>query len=137
MLLDRIAEATRDLVDRALEPHVTESLDLAAVPADEVMVVIAVGARRLEPRNSVACFDSLDQSEVCERFERTVDGGDPDGPPGSPKTVEDLLRAHAAVLTPQKLHDGTTGTPAAEAGAFECLECVTRPDHVRSVSSES
>ena len=135
MLLDRIAEAAGDLVDRALQPYVTERLDLAAVPTDEVMVVVAVGPRRLEPRNPVPGLDSLDQPEICERLERAVDGGDPDRPPGPPKAVEDLLRAHAAVLTPQEVHDGATGAPTAEARAVERFECMTGPAHVRSVSS--
>ena len=43
LLLDRVAEAAGDLVDRALEPWIAERLDLAAVAADEVVVMIAVG----------------------------------------------------------------------------------------------
>jgi len=135
VLLDRIAEPARNAVDRPLEPYVTERLDLAAVPADEVMVVVAVGPRRLEPRNPVAGFDPLDQPEICERLEGTVDRGDPDRPPGPPKAVEDLLRSHAAVLAAQEVHNGATGTPAAEARAFECFERMTGPAHGRSVSS--
>ena len=135
MLFDRIAEAARDLVDRTLEPYVTERLDFAAIPADEVMVVVAVGTRWLEPRNPVAGFDSLDQPEISERLEGTVDRCDPDRTPGTPKAVEDLLRAHAAVLAAQEVHNGATGTPAAEARAFECFERMTVPAHGRSVSS--
>ena len=129
MLLDRIAEAAGDLVDRALEPYVAERLDLAAVAADEVMVVVAVGPRRLVPRNPVARVDSLDQPEVRERLEGAVDGRDPDRPPGPAKAVEDLLRAHAAVLAAQELHDGAPGAAAPKARAFECFERMTSPDH--------
>jgi hypothetical protein len=137
VLFDRIAQAAGDLVDRALEPYVTERLDLAAVTADEMVVMVAVGARRLEPRDSVAGFDSLDQPEICERLEGTVDRGDPDRPPGPPKAVEDLLRAHAAVLAAQEVHNSATGAPAAEACAFQCFERMTSPAHGRSVSSRA
>ena len=44
MLLDGVAEPVGDLVDRPLQARVTEGLDLAAVSADEVMMMIAVGA---------------------------------------------------------------------------------------------
>jgi hypothetical protein len=62
VLFDRIAEPARNTVDRALEPRVTESLDLAAVTADEVMVMVAVGRGRLETRNPVSGIDALDET---------------------------------------------------------------------------
>ena len=131
MLLDRIAQAAGDLVDRTLEPDVAERLHFPAVTADEVMVVVAVRPRRLIPRDPVARVDSLDQPQVCERLEGAVDGGDPDGPPGPAKAVEDLLRAHTAVLAAQELYNRTARAPAAKAGAFECLERMTGPGHTR------
>src|SRR5207302_1418695 len=61
VLVHRVAEATGNAVDRALQPQVAERLDLAAVAAHEVVVVIAVGLRRLEARDPVTGVDALDE----------------------------------------------------------------------------
>jgi hypothetical protein len=42
VLVHRVAETAGHLVDRALEPIVAKRLDLAAVAADEMVVMIAV-----------------------------------------------------------------------------------------------
>src|SRR6266516_7899322 len=78
VLVDVIAESIRDAVDRALEPRVGERLDLAAVAADEVMVVVSVRRRRLVARDPATGVDALDKPQLRERLERAVDRGDPD-----------------------------------------------------------
>src|SRR5712691_4548378 len=99
------------------------------------MMVVAVRPSRLVARNPVARVDALDQPEVCQRLQSAVDGRDPDRPTGPAKPVEDLLRAHAAVLPAQELDDRAPCAPAPEARSFESVERMTDPDHVRSVSS--
>ena len=84
VLFDRIAEPARNAVDRPLEPRVAESLNLPAVAADEVMVMIAVGRRRLVPRDPVPCIDALHQPKVDESVERPIDGRDSDTTPRPP-----------------------------------------------------
>ena len=61
MLVDGVAEPACHAVDGALEPGVAEGFDLAAVAADEVMVVVAVGRRGLVARDSVTGVDALHQ----------------------------------------------------------------------------
>ncbi|MDX6369977.1 MAG: hypothetical protein QOG93_1479 [Gaiellaceae bacterium] len=116
MLLDRVTETDGDLVDRALEPWVAEGLHLAAVAADEVMMVVAVGTSRLVARDAVAGVDPLHEAKIGERLERPVDRGDPDRTPSPAKAIEDLLRAHAAVLAPEQVDDRAAGAAAAEPG---------------------
>ena len=47
VLVDGVAEPARDTVDRTLQPCVAERLDLAAVAANEMVMVLSVGGRRL------------------------------------------------------------------------------------------
>ena len=84
MLVDRIPEPAGHTVDRTLEARVAERLDLAAVAADEVMVVVAVGRRSLVARDPVPRVDALNQPKVDESFERSIDGRDSDGAPCPP-----------------------------------------------------
>lgn len=62
MLVDVVAEPARDPVDRALEARIGEGLDLAAVAADEMVMVVTVRTGRLEPRDPVACVHALDEA---------------------------------------------------------------------------
>ena len=62
MLVDGVAETAGDAIDRTLEPRVAEGLDLAAVTADEVMVMVPVQRGRLESRDAVAGVDPLDET---------------------------------------------------------------------------
>ena len=61
MLVDGVAEPAGHAVDGPLEPGVAEGFDLAAVAADEVMVVIAVGRGGLVTRDPVTGVDALHQ----------------------------------------------------------------------------
>ena len=63
---DVVAGLLLDRLDRALERRVVERLDLAAVVADEVMVVVVPGAHRLVARDAVAEVDALQQALLDE-----------------------------------------------------------------------
>jgi len=45
---------------------------------------------------------ALQQTEVGQRFEGAIDGGDPDRPPRLAEPVENVLRTKAAVLATEK-----------------------------------
>ena len=59
MFVDRVAKTAGDLIDRALEALVAERLNLAAVAADQMVMMVAVRARGLEARHTVARIDPL------------------------------------------------------------------------------
>jgi len=59
----RVPASVRDALDRCLECRVFERLDLSAVVADEMVVVLASRMRGLEARDAVAEVDALDESE--------------------------------------------------------------------------
>ena len=101
MLFDRIAEPNRNAVDRALEPRIAESLDLPAVTADEMVMMIAVGRSRLVPSNPVSGIDALDETQLDEGVESSIDRRDPDRPARPAQMVVNVLSAEAAVLTPE------------------------------------
>ena len=79
MLLERVAELPGGPLERPLERCVAERLDLLAVVADQVVVMVIVGARRLEPGDPVACVHALNEAELGERVERPIDACDADG----------------------------------------------------------
>ena len=95
--------------------RVLERLDLPAVVAHEVVVVVASGVSGLEARDPVAEVDPLDEPELVHAVERAVDARDPDPPAACAQRVVDLLRGEAAVLLAEELDDepSRTAAPAA------------------------
>ena len=106
---DGVAGATLDPAQHALELVVGECFDLAAVVADEVVVVLAVRVNGFESCGAVTDVDPLHESLPGQLLERPVDAGDPDSPSLGPEAVEDLLGGQAAVLATEKLDDRAAG----------------------------
>ena len=78
MARNRVAGPALDLPQRALELVVGEGFDLAAIVADEVVMVLAARVDRLEARRSGADVDSLDEAVLAELLENPVDARDSD-----------------------------------------------------------
>ena len=106
---DGVAGPAFDLSEGALELVVGEGLDLAAVVADEVVVVLAAGVDRLKARGAGTDVDALDEAILAQLLEDAVDAGYPDAAAFRAQLVEDLLRGEATVLASQQLDDGTAG----------------------------
>jgi len=87
----RVPAPVGDALDRGLEGRVLEWLDLAAVVADQVMMVVAAGVRRLEARDAVAEVDTLDQTEAVETLQRSVHARDTDSRSSRAHALVDLL----------------------------------------------
>jgi len=85
-------------LDRRLERCILERLDLAAVVADEVVVMVAPGVGGLEASDTVAQVDALEEAELVEPVERPVDARDADPHAAVPEPLVDLQRGEAAVL---------------------------------------
>ena len=105
-----------------------------------MVMVIAVCGSRLEPGNSVAGIDALDETQLDESVESSVDRRDPDRPARPAQIVVDVLGAEAAVLTPEQLDYRLPGTATAVARSRERAQGVLRPGgllrgHAPSVSS--
>jgi hypothetical protein len=98
---DGVAGPALDLTEGALELVVGECLNLAAVVANEVVVVLAARVDRLEARSTGADVDALDEAVLAQLLEDAVDAGDPDAAAFRAQLVEDLLRGQAAVLAPE------------------------------------
>jgi zinc transport system substrate-binding protein len=107
------AEAACDVLERQFERVVGKRFDLAAVVADEVVVVIASGVSGLVAGDAVADVDPLDEAEVGEAVEHAVDARDPDAPALGADPVMDLLRRAAAGLAAEVLDDAPPGAAAA------------------------
>ena len=75
---DRVAGPAFDLAQGALELVVGERLDLAAVVADEMVVVLAVRVDRLEAGGAGADVDPLHEAVARQLLERAVDARDAD-----------------------------------------------------------
>jgi zinc transporter, ZIP family len=134
VLVDVVAEAVCHPADRALETRVRERLDLAAVAADEVVVMVAVRRRRLVTRDPVSCVDALYEPQLRDFLDHPVDGRDPDRALRRAEPIEDLLRAQAALLATEQLDHGAARSAGAIAGLVEDSERVFCPGHGPSVS---
>jgi hypothetical protein len=100
-----VAASIADARDRPLECRVLERLDLPAVVADEMVVMVALSVRGLEARHAVAEVDSLEKAELVEAFEGAVHARDPDLGTLGANAVVDLLRRQAAALASQEIDD--------------------------------
>lgn len=100
---DGVAGAPLDLAQHALQLVVRERLDLAAVVADEVMVMLATRLDRFESGRPCADIDPLHEPIPSQLLERPVDARDPDSPSFVAQLVEDLLCREAAVLSAEQL----------------------------------
>lgn len=118
---DGVARLALDLVQRSLKLRVGERLDLAAVGAHEMVVVLVLedglvtGCRRAD-------VDALDESVARQLLEAAIDARDPDGAPFGAQPVEDLLRGEAAVLAPEQLDHGAARGAVATTRALEGVE---------------
>ena len=118
-----------DSLDRRLERRVLERLDLPAVVADEVVMMVAAGVGRLEARDSVAEVDPLDEPQVGHAVERAVHARDPDPSAARADAIVDLVRREAAVLLAEELDDDAASASAAAARLAQPDERGVRPGH--------
>ena len=125
-----VPEPSRHPLERPLERLVRERLHLAAVVADEVVMMVAVRMGGLEAGNAVADVDSLHQPELVQQVEDAVDGGDADRAAAGADAVEDLLRREATGLRPEVVDDHASGAAAAVAGGTEPAQRMIRPRHL-------
>ena len=107
---DRVTGSPFDLPKCSLELVVGEGLDLAAVVADEVVVMLSAGVHRLEARGASADVDALDESILAQLLEDAVDAGNSDAPALRAELVEDFLGGQAAILSPEQLDDRSPRT---------------------------
>lgn len=105
-----------DAPQRLLEAVVLERIDLAAVVAHDVVVMVTTDLRGLVARRSVAELDLLDEAVGAQLVERSVDAREPHGAAGRTKEVEDLLCRHAARLAGKELDDRPAGAAALSRG---------------------
>ena len=105
---DVVAELRREHRDRSFQRDVGEGLDLAAVVADNVMVVSALD-RRLEAGDSVADLHPLNEPELHQRVEDAIHTGDADAPAPRQQRFVELLGAATAITTGELLDQRRTG----------------------------
>src|SRR5919197_5273179 len=122
-----VAAAFLDVVDRALEPRVDEALDLAAVVADEMVVVLGVVAERLVADDAVADVDPLHEPVLDERVEHAVDARQPDLRPAAGQGGVDLLCAATARLVAEIVDHARPRRAGAVARAPQLLPSLLRP----------
>jgi hypothetical protein len=102
---DRVTGSPFDFPQRSLELVVGERLDLAAVVADKVVVMLTAGVKGLEARRAGADVDALDEPVLAQPLEDAVDAGNSDAAALRSQLVEDFLGGQAAVLSPEQLDD--------------------------------
>ena len=105
-----IPRALFDAPQSLFEAIVLERIDLAAVVAHDVMVMVTAGLSRLVARRSVAELDLLDEAVGAELVERPIDAREPNSAAGGAKEVEDLLGGDAAGLSSEQIDDRAPGS---------------------------
>src|SRR2546423_5591944 len=126
MFDNSVAVRALDAPQRTLEARVRERLDLAAVLADEVMVV-APALLWLVVGRAGAEVDPLHETALAEQVEHAVDARDSHLAALYAQGVEDLLGAQAALLPAEQLDDRAAGSAAAKAPFRERGEGLLRP----------
>ena len=110
-----------------LQTVVGKRFDLAAVLADEMVVVFATGVHGLEASHPGPDVDPLNEASLTEEIEHPVNARDPDGAPLRTEPVEDLLSREAAVLAAEQLDHRPAGAAAAITRPAERLDGVAGP----------
>ena len=116
-----------DPADGSLETRIVERLDLAALAADEVMVVFAARVSGLEASDAISEVDSMHELHVGELIEYAVDACQTDGATLGPELVEEFLCREAATLHCKLGDDRLARGSRASAGATEFLARVAFP----------
>ena len=116
-----------DFAQCTLEPCIGERLDLAAVVADEVMMMCPVGLDGLEAGAVGTDLDPPHVAVAGELLERAVDARDSDPAIVGSKLIEDLLSGKTARLLTQELDDGAAGRAVAVPLPFERGDRDPRP----------
>src|SRR5581483_3233652 len=124
---DGVPGSAFELGEGSFELVVGERFDLAAVVADEVVMVFAVGMDGFEAGAAGADLDALQVAVAAQLFECAVDAGDTDVAALRPKLVEDLLGGEAAGLFAEQLDDGAAGAAVTVSPGSERGERLLRP----------
>jgi hypothetical protein len=120
-------ETPRSSFERQLEAWIREWLNLPAVVADQVMVVLAARVCRLEPGDPVAELDPLRETQIDELIERAVDTGYTYAATLRADSVEDLLSGATAMLRAQVLDYRPASPAVAEPFGLEVVERAGAP----------
>ena len=116
MARDGVAAAPFDVAQHALEPLVGEDLDLAAVVADDVMVVPLGVADGLEAHDAVPEVEALDEAFLGEHVEDAVDAGEANGRAERLQLAVNLLGSDAAPLPVEEVDHSASRDPTPIAG---------------------
>lgn len=132
MCLDAVAQVASDPIERPLQTAVRERLDLAAVIAHEVVMVLAARQQRLVTR-CVGELEPLDELQPDELVERAVHAGQPDPAVLRAQRIENLVRAQAALLTSEERDHELPRSAGASTRAGERCARVGFPSSHRAV----
>ena len=105
-----------------------------------MVMVTAICRCRLEPSNPVSGIDALDEPQLDEGVEGSIDRRDSHRPTRPAQMVVDVLGAEAAVLPSEQLNHRLAGAATTVARSRERAQGVLRPGgvqcgHEPSVSS--
>lgn len=128
MPADRVAPAAGNSLERRLEGRILERLDLPAVVADEMVVMLSIRVRGLEARDTVPEVDPLHEVKVGEAFESPIDARNADASGPSTEPVVDLLRRDTALLACEELDDRAPSASTSPTRRAEPRQRVLGPD---------
>jgi zinc transport system substrate-binding protein len=130
--VDVVAAGVADTIESLLEPAVGKRLHLAAVVADQMVMVLAARELRLVARG-VCELEPLHELEAGKLVESPVDARETDLAVLGAQGLEDLVRAQAALLSREKRDHEQPRPPGAPARVGECRGCVGLPGKHQAV----
>ena len=129
MLVDPERRRLREGVDRSLEPIVAKGFHPSAVAAHEVVMVIAARLRGLELCSAGAEIEAVDEPELRQGLERTVDARKSDSRSSQANLLMDRGRREAATLVGDDVDHGSSGGTRLDARFAQDLSRVLGPGH--------
>ena len=130
MVVDAERRRPGDGLDHDLEPVVAERLDLSAVAADEMVMVIAGCGGRFVVRAPSAQLEPVDEPKPVQRLEGSVDARDPGAGPHRPDSVVDLGHSETAALLGEHPDHRAPRAAGPEPGLAQRLLGVFSPRHL-------
>lgn len=113
-----------------LQRCVLEGDHAAAVAADRVVMMVAVGLDALVTSHSASDLDAAEQTEFLELLERPVDARAPDSGATLAQFVVKIQGRDRAIVAGKRLDNGGAGPPAAVACRLQDGERVLCPGGV-------
>jgi hypothetical protein len=126
---DAVVEAAGHSVYRPLELRVLERGDPSATVAHQVMMMFTARVGGLEASRTLPRIEPLDESQLLQQLEGSIDGGDANVLALVAQSIADLPRGQNAVLAPEEANHSRARPRGPMTGGADALLGMLDPVH--------